>query len=444
MKKTLDKFIKLRWWLIGLLILVIFNMQTAELWVVVPQYYHLIEFLIYLIILMLGGAFLEMLLRASDRQERTLRILDYKHRLSQALAGSDDWDVLIFELAKFPVSVSSVEASCLFIRDGISGDFEHAAYWHTDGKDLPGYTAERAYPTWVNQIHAAGKKFHRCLQTGDLVRLSSSPVEYCLPIRQEENLLAFIRFKLSPGRELSPEEDEVYQNVGDEMALALTVGQARKTSYEMLSSQAALAERRTVSHYLHDNLGQNLGYLRLKLDQLLAERDQLSMQLITTDLERMRDAANESYDIVRGTLETIQPKTLPHLMNLLEDLARKVAERANFVVNFEVKGRPFIFKDDMQSAIFYVCHEVLSNVEKHSRASRVDIIFEWRDDNFQLKISDNGVGFNPQAVNRDHHFGLEIVHERINNINGHITVKTSENSGTVVVISVPTHPIGPL
>ena len=253
-----------------------------------------------------------------------------------------------------------------------------------------------------------------------------------------------MRFRLPPDRELSLEEENVFKSLGDEMALALTVGQARKTFYEMRTSQTALAERRTVSHYLHDNLGQNLGYLRLKLDQLLSEKDQLSIEQIQADLERMRDAASESYEIVRGTLETIHPKTLPHLMNLLQEHARKVAERASFVVKFEVKGRPLPLKEDVQSAIFYVCHEVLNNVEKHSRADCVDIFADWGEDNFEISISDNGIGFNPLSVNPNQHFGLEIVHERINNIHGHITLNTSENSGTVVTITVPLQPIEPI
>jgi two-component system nitrate/nitrite sensor histidine kinase NarX len=269
-------------------------------------------------------------------------------------------------------------------------------------------------------------------------------VEYCLPIRQAENLLAFIRFRLVPGQELSPEDVEIYKSVGDEMALALKAGQARKTSFELHSSQVALAERRTVSHYLHDNLAQNLGYLRLKLDQLLMEQDQLSMDQVMADLARMRDAAKESYDVVRGTLETIHPRTLPHLMNLLQEHATRVSERAHFRVNFEVRGRPRPLKDDVQSAIFYVCHEALSNVEKHSKADCVDIIAEWRNDNFELTISDNGVGFNPQVGNRSPHFGLEIMNERINNINGQISFKTSKNAGTSIVIFVPITPIGHL
>jgi signal transduction histidine kinase len=178
------------------------------------------------------------------------------------------------------------------------------------------------------------------------------------------------------------------------------------------------------------------------LDQLVNEKDRLSPDQLQEDLKHMRAAATESYEIVRGTLESIHPETTPHLTNLLQEHARKVAERAKFQVRFETRGRPVPLKEDVQSAIFYVCHEVLSNVEKHAQAKNVNILVDWSDPNFMINISDDGVGFNPQAINRNKHFGLEIVHERINNVNGHITLKTSENSGTDVILSVPYRLIG--
>ena len=441
MKIILDWLIRWRWWLIWLILFIIINMQLAELLYPVPKYYHLIEFFIYFTILLIGGVFLELQLRGSATQSRTLRILDYKHQLSLALTASDDWDVMAFELAKFPGSVSRTQSSCLFIRDTISGQFEHAAHWQKNGEMQIDYHVEEARHTWVDEIYTAGLLFHRCPSVLVANQAELAPVEYCLPIKQADHLLAFLRFQLVLGEVMSKEEEEIFSNVGDELALALKAGQARKTSFEMHTSETALAERRTVSHYLHDSLGQNLGYLRMKLDQLLSEKDLLSVEQIQDDLKRMRDAASESYDFVRGTLETIHPKTLPHLMNVLQEHARKVAERAHYIVNFEVRGRPIPLRDDVQSAIFYVCHEVLNNVEKHSKANCVDIFADWGDEILKLSISDNGIGFNPQTVNPNQHFGLEIVEERINNINGRITLKTSENSGTIIVLSVPIHPI---
>ncbi len=76
-------------------------------------------------------------------------------------------------------------------------------------------------------------------------------------------------------------------------------------------------------------------------------------------------------------------------------------------------------------------------MEKHARATRVNILAEWQPDYFSLSITDNGIGFNPEYINSDQHFGLEILSERMARVNGRITLNTTENAGTVVNILVP-------
>lgn len=435
-KKGLQWLLAKRWWLIGLTILFTAGLQIAEIQLYSFSIIHALEIVLYLALILLVGVFLDQQLKSSIAQTRAIKILDIKHKLSLSLASANDWDALAVEIAKFPISVAKVQVTTLFLRDPISGKFEYAGHWQQSHESNSGFDLRLTWQNWVDQLDQTSLFFNKC-QTTAAENQATFHFDYCLPIKFRDQLLGLLRFRLEPGIDLSPDEMDIFANVGDELAFALKTGGDRKTSTEMRTSETALAERRTVSHYLHDNLGQNLGYLCLKLDQLIEEKDQLSFAQIESDLAHMRAAANESYEIVRGTLETLQPETSPHLTNLLQEHARKVAERANFKVRFETRGRPIPFKDDIQSAIFYVCHEVLSNVEKHANASNVNILFDWSGPDFEICISDDGVGFNPQAINKDQHFGLEIVHERINNVNGRISVVTSINSGTLIKISVP-------
>jgi signal transduction histidine kinase len=426
-----------RWWLIGLTIFLIVGLQTAEIQIFSFSMIHTAEIVVYVIIILFVGFLLDLQLKNMEIQAQTLKILDIKHRLSLSLAGAGEWDGLVADLVKFPATVANVLDTSLFVRDPISGQFEHSGSWQKNTGIEHHQSVDPHWQGWVEKFDQTTRVFGLCQSLS-----STSLPEYCLPILFGDHLVALMRLRLAPGQDLSAAEVDIFKNIGDEMALALKSGQDRKTSTEMHNSETALAERRFFSHYLHDNLGQNLGYLRLKLDQLVNEKASLSSDQLHEDLEHMRAAAAESYEIVRGTLESIHPETTPHLTNLLQEHARKVAERAKFQVCFETRGRPIPLRDDVQSAIFYVCHEVLSNVEKHAQAQNVNLLADWSAPNFTITISDDGIGFNPQTINPGKHFGLEIVHERINNVNGHITLKTSENSGTVVIISVPYRLVG--
>jgi signal transduction histidine kinase len=254
--------------------------------------------------------------------------------------------------------------------------------------------------------------------------------------------LGVLQFTLEPGKSLTSEQVDIFSNIGDEITIALKNGQDRKIFYDMLASETALAERRTVSQYLHDHLGQNLGYLHIKLDQLITQRQQLSLDKVLNDLEMMRNAANDSYTIMRGILETLHPETTMTLTNLLLEHAKKIALRANFELDFQTQGKPYSFPQDVQSAIFFAFEELLSNIEKHARADKIAILAEWGQDDFTLTIRDNGIGFAPGTVNADQHFGLEILNERMVRINGNINFTTLENSGTTVKIQVPNQRLG--
>jgi signal transduction histidine kinase len=205
----------------------------------------------------------------------------------------------------------------------------------------------------------------------------------------------------------------------------------------MSKSEITLAERRRVSHYLHDHLGYNLGYLHLKLDQLVTNKNQLSLEQVMAEIEPLRTTANASYEIVRGKLETLQPETSPVLINLLMEHARKVSKRANLAIKFQTVGTQIPLAVDIKRVIFYVFQEALSNTEKHAQASEINVLAEWRDDNVALTISDNGMGFKPEDVNTNQHFGLEILRERLEQVGGDVSLISAEKAGTTVSLRVP-------
>ncbi len=85
--------------------------------------------------------------------------------------------------------------------------------------------------------------------------------------------------------------------------------------------------------------------------------------------------------------------------------------------------------------------EALRNVEKHARAKKVKILVIWDECSLTLTISDNGIGFNPQNIDRTKHFGMGIMQERIEKINGRIDIQSSASSGTEITLFSPIMPL---
>jgi signal transduction histidine kinase len=263
------------------------------------------------------------------------------------------------------------------------------------------------------------------------------PEVYSLALLHRDFPSAVLKFRLNAGATLSEDEKEVFENIGDEIVAVLQSSQDRKRLVEMQSAQAAMAERRLVSSFVHDQLGQNLGYIHLKLDQLTSQSSLKALKHVRAELERLRDVANESYEIVRDILKKMQPETIPHLTNLLHEHAKTVSRRANFDLEFKTLGKPVYLPAPVQQMIFFGFREILSNVEKHAGATKVQILVTWSEQYLDISVADNGQGFEPGSIDTSEHFGLEIMRERIASINGHLSINSAAHSGTVISISVP-------
>jgi signal transduction histidine kinase len=425
------------WWVIGLAIVLVFSLELYDSTHKLDNSVHIVEFSIFLVLLLIIGILLGSLMQGIRNQTRAIRILDAMHNLSLEFSGNQDWDVLVDQVVRFPGSIAPVCQAGLFIKNTINNQFDLVAQWSSAGAGQMELPAEADYRDFIRDGTSNDFKFGLIESGPTVAERSSQAKRYALPIKDKVRLVGVLLFTLEPGKDLTDEQADIFRNIGVDMAVALKAGQDRKILADLRNTETALAERRSVSHYLHDHLGQSLGFLHLKMDQLLTQKEDLSLEKVLDDLELMRDATYESYEIVRGILETIHPETTQTLTNLLMEHARKVSQRAGFQIDFKARGKPVLLPDETQQAVFYAFEELLSNVEKHARATWVKILAEWHPDYFSLSISDNGVGFNPEYINSDQHFGLEILSERMASVNGRITLDTTENAGTVVNILVP-------
>jgi len=273
--------------------------------------------------------------------------------------------------------------------------------------------------------------------SNDIENGARSKQEYGLPIAFTNNLLALIQFRLRTGENISDEQKLMLESVEPEIALALKANQEQKKLFELRQTQLALSERHAISNYLHDNLSPNLAFLNLKIDQFIAGEAQQTIDHGVSELRQMKTATNQSYDIVRKIIETIHTETTPHLINLIDAHIKKVSKRSKIDISLEKRGRELPALPETQKAVFNVFQEAINNVERHSQANSAKVLVEWGESDLTVKISDDGVGFDPQTNNASNHLGMVIMRERIESVNGQVEVTSTVKSGTEVNIFVP-------
>jgi two-component system sensor histidine kinase UhpB len=153
----------------------------------------------------------------------------------------------------------------------------------------------------------------------------------------------------------------------------------------------------------------------------------------------------------RGTTETI----VAELRRIVSALSPAVLERLGLsaalrhltgrfrkayraVVRTVIDLPPGTVPLDVQEVVYRVAQESLNNVAKHARASRVNVSVRAADKSIRARISDNGIGFSPDAAGRrPMSFGLAGMRERAELLGGTLAVRSALGKGTVVLLDVP-------
>ena len=434
MKTLFLRLEKWRW-------LVLAGIGLSLLWVEIQEFivlrilnqgFHYFEVFQYAVLLISTGLLLELFARSTKAHKQAVNILENKHRISLDLVSQDDWESLIDKLTMIPGKIVDVEETYLLIFEPLHGEFEIVGHWQKESSPLQ----EKIWDPLtecsqsLEKTPGARSIFHLCQETakGDLI--------YCLEVSHQNIPTALLKFRVRQDGKLTRGEELVFSNIRDEIIIAIQASQDRRRLSEMQSAEIAMAERRMVSAYVHDQLGQNLGFMHLKLDQL-STIGNVDTREVKKELNRLREVANDSYEIVRDILKRMQPETVPHLTNLLHEHARTVSRRSKLTLNFQSLGKPLILSPDTQQVIFFAFREILSNVEKHASADTVEVSVSWNDGCLDILVKDNGKGFDMTTVRRDEHFGLDIMKERLSHINGMLSVDSSRDAGTVVSMSIP-------
>jgi PAS domain S-box-containing protein len=205
---------------------------------------------------------------------------------------------------------------------------------------------------------------------------------------------------------------------------------------EQLLTQTIHSLQLDIARDLHDTIGQNISFLRMKLD-FLAGKKTIKKTDLQSEISSMTKAASESYDLLRGTLAVLQAGESAQLSHIFARYARQIEDRSLFNVELITAGEPRPLSSKKVRQLFYVFREALNNIEKHAQANLVSIQILWNSDRFTFKVLDDGIGFDLTESHPDGHFGLKFMRQRLEMLNGSLDIQSELGSGTSLVIQVP-------
>jgi signal transduction histidine kinase len=190
-------------------------------------------------------------------------------------------------------------------------------------------------------------------------------------------------------------------------------------------------ERRRLARELHDETGQALTSILLGLRALEDANTGV-------DVDELRELVVGTLQDVRRLAVQLRPKALDDfgLVAALERLVQTFAESSGIRVQLEARIGEERLPTEVETTVYRIVQEALTNVVKHAEADEVSILLVRRDAMLTAVLEDDGGGFDAEAVRTDS-LGLEGMRERVALHDGRLTIESAPGSGTTLRVEVP-------
>jgi signal transduction histidine kinase len=226
---------------------------------------------------------------------------------------------------------------------------------------------------------------------------------------------------------------------------AIAIDNARSVAEDRLrrTMETSERERRYWARELHDETLQGLGAIRLVLGSALRRG---TPEALTEAVNEAIEELIGEIDKLRALITELRPAALDQLglSAAIEELAERSATTGGIEVHGEVSlpqgedGAGGRLSPDLESTVYRLVQEALTNVVKHARAERADVEVTVEHDLVAIEVRDDGVGFDP-ALTRPG-FGLVGMRERLELVGGRVDISSAPGRGTRVHAELPLPP----
>lgn len=231
-------------------------------------------------------------------------------------------------------------------------------------------------------------------------------------------------------KSLYQKRDELKERIGN-LKIVL---EHKDIDFDVLDVQEK--ERQRIARDLHDTSLQNLTHLihKIELSSLYIDQDQTKAKL---ELSAVNKILKETINEIRNIIFDLRPMTFDDLgmKAALERLLAEINENKKYVIKSDIENVS-CEKKSVLVFIYRIVQESLNNIIKHADAKKIYFNCKYNKGCCIIDIKDDGKGFGENLA-KDKHFGLALMRERINILQGKMNIKSKPGKGTEIHIEIP-------
>ena len=265
-----------------------------------------------------------------------------------------------------------------------------------------------------------------------------------VPLKSKGEVQGALAVATRQSRQFLPEELELITAIGNQIGVAVENARLYENMrfYVQQITKAQEDERKRIARELHDDTAQALVDLSRRIDDLATSSEPLSETVIGR-LEEFQELIDSVLRDVRRFSRDLRPSVLDDLglLPALEWLTLNLMQEDGIKTELKVYGTRRRLPPEAELALFRIVQEALSNIRKHSQASRVVTAVEFSEGRVKITVDDNGQGFELSGRTDDlaamGKLGLIGMHERARLLDGTLTVHSKPGKGTTIAVDVP-------
>jgi signal transduction histidine kinase len=378
--------------------------------------------------------------RLYESSTRWLRQLESLNEIGNALASEIELEPLLALVARRLQELVDARLVLIALPDG-------------DALRVAAAEGEGSYGVVGTQLEFAGSKAGRVLERGRSERVDSvledpeidqqtarrlgvhSALFVPLLTRRVGIGVVIAHDKSGPSPSFTDDDLRLAETLAARAAVAVDLSERVSRDAVRRVVEAQELERARLARELHDETGQALTSILLGLKPL--------EQTAATDEARaavasLRELVVSTLQDVRRLAVELRPSALDDfgLASAVERLAASFRDQSDLQVDFEAQLGEERLPREVETALYRIIQEALTNILKHAGASRVSILLTRRDGSAAAIVEDDGSGFDPSATSDDG-LGLVGMRERVGLVGGRLRIESALGSGTTVRAEVP-------
>lgn len=250
-----------------------------------------------------------------------------------------------------------------------------------------------------------------------------------VPMRTGGKPLGVLSVYGIPDKSLEDEQLALLVSIADHISVAIENDRLRKTAERL----AVMEERERLARELHDSVSQALYSLTLFAEAAQERERDGKLDLVRKHLDDIDETAHQALKEMRLMLYELRSSTrvkeglVETLRHRLDAVEGRAGVKTKLTLDLDVALDP-----ELEETLYFIAQEGLNNALKHANASSIEVEIRKSSDMIEMKIMDDGDGFDVNLAAKRGGMGLGIMRERAKRADASITIRSEPGQGTII------------